>query len=89
MSTIVNPSAANVRIEFPSGEVKTVNMIRLFVQAQNAEFKRDHGMFLPGVNKLRPTVKALRDEYELTARTWEEAAFQLRALHTAISEALA
>jgi hypothetical protein len=39
------------------------------------------------VAKLRPTVKALREEYPaVTAQTWEEAAVQLRQLHTALSE---
>jgi hypothetical protein len=43
-------------------------MIRLLVHAQNAEFKAKHGVFLPNVAKLNPTVKALREEYEIPAR---------------------
>jgi hypothetical protein len=91
MPTIGNLPGADVRVEFPSGEVKTVNLIRLLVQTQNAEFKANHGMFLPGVNKLHPTVKALREEYEIPAsvcRTWADAAKLLRAWHTDLSEAV-
>lgn len=89
MPTIGNLPGADVLVEFPSGEVKTVNLIRLLVQAQNAEFKRDHGMFLPGVNRLHPTVKAIREEYEIPAsvcRTWADAAGLLRRFHTDLSE---
>jgi hypothetical protein len=90
MPTIGNLPGADVTVQFPSGTVKTVNMIRLLVQVQNAEFKRDHGMFLPGVNKLHPTVKALREEYELPAsvRTWAEVAGLLRMFHTDLSEVI-
>jgi hypothetical protein len=63
MPTIANLPSADVEVTFPSGNVKNVNMIRLLVQAQNAEFKTKHGMFLPNVAKLHPTVKALREEY--------------------------
>jgi iron-sulfur cluster repair protein YtfE (RIC family) len=81
-------SQFEVNVQFPSGEIKTINMLRLLVLAQNAEFKRDHGMFLPGVNKLRPTVKAIREEFEIPAsvcRTWEDAARCLRMFHTDLS----
>lgn len=91
MPTIGNLPAADVEMEFPDGEVRVINMLRLLVQAQNAEFKRDHGMFLPGVNRLKPTVKQMREAYPgvITAQTWAEAAEQLRGLHTAITEAIA
>jgi hypothetical protein len=88
MPTIANLPAADVEVEYPSGERKVVNMIRLLVQTQNAEFKAKHGMFLPSVGKLHPTVKALREEYELTATTWADAAYQLRAFHTMLTEAI-
>lgn len=88
MPTIANLPAADVNVEFPSGEVKTVNMIRLLVQTQNAEFKAKHGMFLPNVGKLHPTVKALREEYEIPAKTWADAAYQLRMFHTHLTEAI-
>jgi hypothetical protein len=88
MPTIANLPGADIQVEFPDGTVTTVNMIRLLVQTQNAEFKAKHGMFLPGVAKLHPTVKALRDEYGITATTWEEAAFQMRAFHTVLTEAI-
>jgi hypothetical protein len=91
MPTIGNLPAADVRVEFPSGEIKTVNMIRLLVQVQNAEFKRDHGMFLPGVGKLHPTVKALREEYEIGphCRTWADAAQILREFHSHLTALIA
>lgn len=82
--TIGNMLAADLEVTFPSGTTKTVNMIVLLVQTQNAEFKRDHGMFLPSVGKLRPTVKYLRETYELDyffdapVRTWEDCAAVMR-----------
>ena len=83
MPTIANLPGADVQVQFPSGTIKTVNMIRLLAQVQNAEFKRDHDMFLPGLNKLRPTVKALREEYEMppSIKTWAQAAAALRRFH--------
>jgi hypothetical protein len=83
MPTIANMPAADVEVTFPDGTTKTVNMIRLLVQTQNAEFKAKHGMFLPGLNKLHPTVKALREEYEFgdDVRTWAEAAEILRQFY--------
>jgi hypothetical protein len=60
MATIANMPGADVQMQMPSGEIKNVNMIVMLVETQNAEFKRDHGMFLPSVGKLHPTVKALR-----------------------------
>lgn len=84
MPTVANLPGADLDVTFPSGKTKTVFMPRLLVQTQNAEFKRDHGMFLPGVNKLHPTIKALREEYELDyffdapVRTWEDCAAVMR-----------
>lgn len=84
MSTIGNMPAADLEVTFPSGKTKTVNMIVLLVQTQNAEFKRDHGIFLPSVGKLHPTVKALREAYELDyffdapVRTWADCAAVMR-----------
>jgi hypothetical protein len=90
--TIGNMPGADLDVTFPSGEKRTVNMIILLVETQNAEFKRDHGMFLPSVGKLRPTVKALVEKYELDwfasevypngVRTWEECAAAMRHIHT-------
>lgn len=88
MPTIGNLPGADLEVTFPSGETRTVNMIILLVECQNAEFKRDHGMFLPGVAKLHPTVKALREKYELDyffdapVKTWEDCAAVLRHFHT-------
>lgn len=85
--TFANLPHADVPVVFPDGEERNVNVIRLLVQTQNAEFKRDHGMFLPGVGKLHPTVGALRKEYPgvITATTWADAAEQLRWFHTEVS----
>ncbi len=90
--TIGNMPAADLDVTFPSGETRTVNMLRLLVQTQNAEMKRDHGMFLPGVAKLHPTVKALREQYELDyffdapVRTWEDCAAVMRHFYNVCQE---
>jgi hypothetical protein len=84
MPTIANLPAADLEVTFPSGETRTVNMLRLLVQTQNAEFKATHGMFLPNVGKLHPTVKALREQYELDyffdapVRNWKDCALVMR-----------
>lgn len=82
--------AADVQVTFPSGATKTVNMLRLLVQTQNAEFKAQHGMFLPGVGKQHPTVRALRDEYELPpqVRTWAQAAWMMRRMYNDLTAAI-
>lgn len=88
MPTIGNMPAADLEVTFPSGEVRTVNMIVMLVETQNAEFKRDHGFFLPGVAKLHPTVKALREKYELDwffdaeVKTWKDCAEVMRHAYT-------
>jgi hypothetical protein len=72
---------ADVKVVMPSGKVLVVFMPRLLVQAQNAEFKAQHGMFLPGLAKLNPTVREIREEYEYpieVCRTWAQAAKLLR-----------
>lgn len=85
--TIGNMPGADLQVTFASGKTKTVNMLRLLVQTQNAEFKRDHDMFLPGVAKLKPTVKDLVEEYELDyffdgpVRTWKDCAEVMRHFH--------
>jgi hypothetical protein len=67
-------------------------MPRLLVQTQNAEFKRDHDMFLPNVGKLHPTVKELREEYELDyffdgpVRTWKDCAAAMRHVYTVFTD---
>lgn len=92
MPTIGNLPGADLDVTFPSGETRTVNMLRLLVQTQNAEFKRDHGMFLPNVGKLNPTVKALVEAYELEfffdgpVRTWEDCAAVMRHFYDTCSE---
>lgn len=92
MPTVANLPGADLSVTFPSGKTKTVFMPRLLVQTRNAEFKRDYGVFLPGVAKLRPTVKALREEYELDyffdgpVRTWEDCAAAMRHIYTTFSD---
>lgn len=78
-----------VEVTFPSGATKRVYLLRLLVRAQNAEFKAKHGMFLPGVGKQHPTVKALREEYEMPPgiRTWEQAGTALRHFYTELNGA--
>lgn len=85
----MRPSDADVNLIFPDGSERTINMLRMLVHTQNAEMKAKHGMFLPGVNKFNPTVKALRDEYGIPARTWADAATQMREMHSEIREYIA
>lgn len=92
MATVANMPGADLEVTFPSGKTKTVFMPRLLVQTMNAEFKRDHGMFLPNVGKLHPTVKALREEYELDyffdapVRTWADCAAVMRHIYTVFTD---
>jgi hypothetical protein len=85
--TIGNMPAADLDVTFASGNTRTVNVLRLLVQTQNAEFKAAHGVFLPGLAKLHPTIGALRQEYELDwfydapVRTWQDAALAMRHFH--------
>ena len=81
MSFAMRPIDADVKLIFPDGTERTINMVRMLVHTQNAEMRAKHGMFLPGVNKLHPTIKALRDEYGIPARTWEDAAVQMRRFY--------
>src|SRR3954469_16629515 len=84
MPTVANLPGADLDVTFPSGKKKTVFMLRLLVQTQNAEMKAKHGVFLPNVGKLHPTVKALREEYELDyffdgpVKTWKDCALVMR-----------
>jgi hypothetical protein len=68
-------------VMFPDGKIHEINILRMLVQTQNAEFKAKHGMFLPGIAKQHPTVKALREEYALNCKTWKEAAHQMREFY--------
>jgi hypothetical protein len=86
MPTIANLPAADVRVQYPDGTIRTINLLRMLVQTQNAEMKAKHGVFLPSVAKLHPTVAALRKEYEIPARTWAEAAYQMRMFYTHLTE---
>ena len=95
MATIENMPGADLDVLFASGETRTVNMIRLLVQTQNAEFKAQHGIFLPGVGKQHPTIAALRKAYELDyfydapVRTWKDAAQVMRHFYGLCHEHIA
>lgn len=79
-----------VEVTFPSGAVKKVYPIRVLVQAQNAEFKAKFGMFLPGVGKQHPTVRAIREEYEMDAsvKRWDQVGPILRKFLADLNEAI-
>lgn len=95
MPTVANMPGADLEVTFASGKKKTVFMPRLLVQTQNAEMKRDFDTFLPGVGKLHPTVKALREEYELDyffdgpVRTWADCAAVMRHFYTLCTDHIA
>lgn len=92
MPTIGNLPGADCPVTFPSGETRNVNVIVLLVETQNAEMKAKHGVFLPNVGKLHPTVTALREKYELDfffdgpVRTWEDCAAVMRHFHTIVTD---
>ena len=88
MPTIANLPASDLDVTFPSGETRTVNMIVLLVETQNAEWHAKYGCAMPGVNKLPGiTIKKFREKYELDyffdgpVRTWEDCAAVLRHIH--------
>jgi hypothetical protein len=92
MPTIANMPGADLDVIFASGQTRAVNMSRLLVQTQNAEMMAQCRMFLPGVGKLRPTVRALREAYELDyfydapVRTWQDAALVMRHFYNLCHE---
>lgn len=93
MPTIGNLPAADLEVTFPSGETRTVNMIVLLCETQNAEWHAKYGCAMPGVNKLPGiTVKKMSDKYELPyffdgpVKTWEDCAAVLRHIHTVFTD---
>jgi hypothetical protein len=93
MPTIGNLPGADLPVTFPSGETRTVNMIVLLVETQNAEWHAKFGCAMPGVNKLPGiTIKKFVNKYELDwfasevfpkgIRTWNECAQAMRHFHT-------
>jgi hypothetical protein len=93
MPTIGNLPAADLDVTFPSGETRTVNMIVLLVETQNAEWHAKFGCAMPGVNKLPGiTIKKFRLKYELDwffgapIRTWKDCAEAMRHIHTLFSD---
>lgn len=85
----MKPSDADVKLILSDGSERTINMLRMLVHTQNAEMMAKYGMCLPGVAKLHPTVKALREEYGIPARTWADAATQMREMYSEIREYIA
>lgn len=77
-----------IQVEYPSGNVENIDMLRLLVLTQNAEMQAKFGMSLA---RNAPTLKAIREEFEIPAtvcRTWKQAARLLRAFHTDLTEAI-
>lgn len=84
----MNMQAANVNVEFPSGTVRTVNLIVLKAQVLHAETMAKFGR---GLTRNAPTLSAVRETYEIPAscaRNWKMAAPLLRAFHADLSDAL-
>jgi hypothetical protein len=93
MSTIGNLPAADLDVTFPSGETRTVNMIILLVETQNAEWHAKYGTAMPGVNRLPGiTIQKFRDKYELDwffdaqVKTWKDCAAAMRHIHGVFSD---
>jgi hypothetical protein len=87
--TVVDMQHLNRQVLFPDGELHNINILRFLVQTQNAEMKAKHGMFLPGVAKLRPTIKKLRAEYMIPvekSRTWADVAVWMRNFYEYLKE---
>lgn len=79
---IGNLPAADVNVEFPSGEVKTVNLLILLAQAQHAEMMAKFGH---GIARNAPTLREIRAQYEIpasAARSWKALAPKLRQFYT-------
>jgi hypothetical protein len=88
MPTIGNMPHADVRVEFPDGQIRTVNLVVLLAETLNAEYRARHGCFLPGLNRHHPTLAKLRDKYQIPKEqtpNWEKMAVALRAWYTNLS----
>lgn len=84
---------ADLPVTFASGETRNVNLIVLLAQTQDAEMMARFGIHLPGVRgSLRPTIRALRETYELDwfydrlVRTWTDAALVMRHFYNLCHE---
>jgi hypothetical protein len=85
MPTIGNMPHADVRVEFPDGEIRIVNMVVLLAETLNAEHRAKYGYFLPGLNRYNITLSKLRAKYQLpdeSTRTWKDMALVLRYWYT-------
>lgn len=93
MATIANMPNADVQVTFPSGTVRTVNVIVLKAEVLNA---RSMARFGHPLARNAPTLSAIRTKYEIpkgAARKWADVAPLLEQFHAdltaAIDEALA
>jgi len=81
MPTVQNLPAADVQVQFPSGEVKTIFLLRLLGIVQHAEMMARFGH---GIARNAPTLREVREELEIPAsvcRTWAQAAPMLREFY--------
>lgn len=62
----------------PCEQPEAMARMRMLVITQHAEMMGKYGMPL---TRNAPTLKQIRSEFGITARTWEEAGPQMRALY--------
>lgn len=92
MTTIGNMPYSDIKVKFPSGETRTVNIIVMLAETLNAEFKCDYNLLLPGVGKQNPTIQKLVDKYELEyffdgpVRNWRDCAAVMRHMYGVFDE---
>lgn len=84
MATIANLPGADLPVTFPSGDERIVNMIVLLAEKQHACMMARFGH---GLARNGPTIKALREKYELDwffdapVRTWADCAAVMTHIH--------
>jgi hypothetical protein len=89
MPTIGNLPGADLDVTFPSGEMRTVNMIILLAEVLMAEQMAKFG-FCQAQNMR--TIKELDEKYELEwffdapVKTWEDCAAVMRHIHTVFTD---
>lgn len=90
---IANMPGADLTVVFPvSGEARTVNMIVLICEVQDAECMAKYGHHKA---QNAPTIKKLREKYELDyffdapVRTWADCAAVMRHIHGVFTEHIA
>lgn len=85
--TIGNLPGADVRVQFPSGDVRVVNLVILKAEVLHAETMAKFGH---GLARNAPTLREIRAAYEIptnVSRTWAAVAPLLRRFHTDLSDA--